>query len=280
MTLISKWLCAAALVWTFNAGAAVYIAPNSLSGITAGAPGVAGARLCVDPFTGSSAWMLPLIADEFDLYGVAVGQTFYNAISASANNGAAGTMNVVPGALPKNAYNGFYRLEVYATNGVGSGMQSAMRYWTTAQRWTFQTNTLFETEVGFESQLASNIVYIGWMNCTADTNVTAGVFWEWNPQFVGSQVWRFRCVSGNSATYTATFPGTLNTWTKLGFKGDTNSIVAYTNGVAAFTNTDNTTMAGGKVAGWQAFMFNGKTNDIGTGMTHDMYINYFNLWRY
>jgi len=266
------------LTWTANT---VLGSDTNKKSFSITAPNFPGASLRTDPFTGLPIWVQPIIEDEFDFLDSAT-VSHWNGTATSGGSATAGSYAAAaPTGLPRNDYNGFAKLQTFATNGVGATHFSVLRYNAASnQRWSFLTKILVEFEVGLETSMASNIVQIGFGDQVIGTNQTKCVMWEWNPQFYGASNWVVKTIGSSTLLYTNSLAN-INTWYKFGFKGDTNSIVFYTNGVPAFTNSTSSSMPDGTASlAFTVLMTNGKTNAIGTPMTHDCYLNYIHAYRY
>lgn len=238
--------------------------------------------LTINPITLEPQWCTKIVDDDFTGFSASAGPTVWQG-TATSSGGGASTFIQDPVNLPEYDREGFNRIQTFATNAIGTTHAPAT-VWQSSAQMRFQTNTLCDTELGFENANASNIVQVGLMTITTSTNQTGGIFWEWNPQWYGFSNWVFKCVGSSTLLYTSTFPVTVGgEWTRLSWMGDTNRVVAYTNGIACFTNTTTASLPSGTNATKMRFaaaMFNGRTNDIGTGMTHSLFVDYFRAYRY
>ncbi len=248
-----------------------------------GAPSIITPEIRLDPITLLPTWCRVYVDDEFITYGASIAST-YSSGGFSTAGGATAQQIVNPNTLPRFDRNGFGRLITTATNGIGGTQYALLGYQVNTETFTFQTNHVWESIVGFEDNMASNIVQMGLLdNITTTNQTTSFIGWEWNPQFYGRSNWIFRTTrAGSSLLYTSTFPITLGTtWTKLAWKGNTNSIIAYTNGVACTTNS--TLVPGGtNILFFPAIqMLNGLTNGVvaGNAMTHTLYIDSVKFYR-
>jgi hypothetical protein len=245
-----------------------------------GTPSISTPYLIVDPLTGQPTWMRTIVDSEFESYSGNSGPDAF--FSTTSGGGGSTSMSVKPNNLPRYDRNGFVRLQTFATNAIGGTHYAGVRNETTVI-WSFQTNTLFDTSIGFETYMASNVVQAGLLQSLIASNHTAGIWWEWNPISYGQSNWVFVCKNSSSQIYTSTFPVAINSdWVRLSWKGDTNSVVAYTNGLPCFTNSNVATIPGGTNLNlyFGAITTNGKTNDIGSGMTHTLFIDYIKAFRY